>query len=78
MKPVTLRRNARIANVFPCVAPEDFDIDSLYVNDQPTDVTCNVTRTANPADTSSEKSLTVDSDCAGRGTGSVTLRDLGL
>eukprot|EP00064_Thunnus_orientalis_P026299 superscaffoldBa00016203_g26798 len=75
---MTLRRNCKIAGVSPCVALEDFDTDYLYVNDQPDDVKCTVTRTVDQTDTGSEKSLTVDSDCSAGRPSSTTLHDLGL
>lgn len=77
-KPVTLRRNCIIADVSPCVALEDFDTDYLYDTDQPNDVKCTVTRTADQTDTDSEKSLTVDSERAAHRPCSSTLHDLGL
>ncbi|KAK0147322.1 hypothetical protein N1851_013258 [Merluccius polli] len=58
-KPVTLRRNCKIADVSPCVALEDFDTDYLTtLNDSHADVQCSVTKTADESDTASEKSLT--------------------
>lgn len=77
-RPVTLRRNCKIADVSPCVALEDFDTDYFYVTDSPDEVKCTVTKTADKPDTDSEKSLTVDSDCTARLTLSPTLSDLGL
>lgn len=77
-KPVTLRRNCKIADVSPCVALEDFDIDYLYENERPNDVKCTVTRTVDRADTDSEKSLTVDSEGGARRPNSSVLHDLGL
>lgn len=77
-RPVTLRRNCKIADVSPCVALEDFDTDYFYVTDSPDEVKWTVTKTADKSDTASEKSLTVDSDCTARPTLSPTLSDLGL
>lgn len=77
-KPVTLRRNCKIADVFPCVALEDFDTDHLYENDHCNDVKCTVTRTVEQADTGSEKSLTVNSEYSTKGRSSSMLHDLGL
>ena len=77
-RPVILRRNCKIADVSPCVALEDFDTDYLYQDDQPNDVTCAVTRTADRADSGSEKSLTVDSDCYTHRPNGTVLCDLGL
>lgn len=77
-KHVTLRRNCKIADVSPCVALEDFDIDYLYEKDETNDVKCNVAKTVDQADTGSEKSLTVDSEHLLRRPTSSALRDLGL
>lgn len=57
-KRVTLRRNCKIADVSPCVALEDFDIDYLYEKDVTSDVKCNVSKTVDQTDTVSEKRLT--------------------
>lgn len=77
-RPVTLRCNCKIADVSPCVALEDFDTDYFYLTDSSEEVKCTVTKTADRADTASEKSLTVDSECTVRPTLSPTLSDLGL
>ncbi|XP_069392240.1 retrovirus-related Pol polyprotein from transposon 297 [Paralichthys olivaceus] len=77
-RPVTLRRNCKIADVSTCVALEDFDTDYFYVTDSPDEVKCSVTKIADKSDTASEKSLTVDSDCTAQPTLSPTLSDLGL
>ncbi len=45
-RPVTLRRNCKLADVSPCVALEDFDTDYFYVTDLPDEVKCTVTKTA--------------------------------
>lgn len=55
------RRNCKIADVSQQL--EDFDDDYFYVNDQPNNVKCTVTRTVSQTDTGSEKSLTVDPKC---------------
>lgn len=62
-KPVTLRRNCKIADMPPC-ALEDCDNDCLYEKDLRNNVKCTVTRTANQTDTGNEKSLTLESECA--------------
>lgn len=69
-----LRRNCKLADVSPCMALEDFDIDDLYVSDVDDNVGCNMMQT----DASSEKSLTVDSQHTTTSPRNPTLRDLGL
>lgn len=61
-KPVTLKRNCKIADVSACVALEDFDDGYFYVTDEADDLKCNAAKAAGLADDSSVKSLTVDSD----------------
>lgn len=75
-KPVTLKRNCKIADVSPCVAIEDFDAD-LYDNSND-NVKCTVTRTVNQSDSSSKKSLTVNSECLAPRPSSSVLCALGL
>lgn len=78
-KPVTLRRNCKLADVHPCVALEDFDSDYSYTTErQPANVQCNVAQADNQSVCGSEKSLTVDSDCTPRRPSSSVLHDLGL
>ena len=77
-KPVTLKRNCKIADVFPCVALEDFDNDYLYMTDKTDDVECNVARAAELTDSGSEKSLTVDSEHSVPEPSGSALHDLGL
>ena len=77
-KPVTLRRNCKIADASPCVALEDFDNDYLYRTDETDSVECNVAKTTDLTDTGSEKSLTVDSERSMPRPCRSALHDLGL
>ncbi|KAJ7997122.1 hypothetical protein DPEC_G00225680 [Dallia pectoralis] len=77
-KPVTLRRNCKIADVSPCVSLEDFDNDNLYETDKTDIAACNVARTVQTLDTSSVKSLTVDSTRYMPRPANAILNELGL
>lgn len=74
-KPVTLRRNCKIADMPPC-ALEDFDNDYLYEKDLTNNVKCTVTRTANQTGTGNEESLTLE--CAAHRPSTSALRYLVL
>ena len=77
-KPVTLKRNCKIADVSPCVALEDFDNDYLYMIDETDIIECNMAKTTDLTDTGSENSLTVDSERSMPRPSRSALHDLGL
>ena len=77
-KPVTLKRNCKIADASPSVALENFDNDNCYVTDVTDSVECDIAKTTDLTDTGSEKSFTVDSERSMPRPCRSALQDLGL
>jgi len=49
-KPVTLRCNCKLADIYPCIALEDFDSDCSYITEgHSADIQCNVAKADNPS-----------------------------
>lgn len=80
-RPVTLRRNAKVADAFPCMALEDFETDELVASAvPPPTLQQQVLRMDgnSEGDNTSADSLTIDSGPECNGAGSEVLRMLGL
>lgn len=78
-KPVCLKRNCKLADVYTCMALEDFDVDCLGMSYQPMkDLECNELKTESQTKCSTEKCETGSQQCAPHGLAGSTLSSLGL
>ncbi len=78
-KPICLRRNCKLADVYTCMALEDFDVDCLDTsNQQVKALQCNVANTEKLANRSSELCEMERQHCMPHGLTSSALSSLGL